>query len=128
MRRTHAVHLAGALLLTTFGCVQEEPAFEVAETGGARLVVALPRSLSATPVTEVTSTVTPASGTAKSTTLTADTGLWTGDVERGDSGSEVGLRVDARDATGAVVATVSLESVPLALYEIGRASCRERVL
>ncbi|RYZ44232.1 MAG: right-handed parallel beta-helix repeat-containing protein [Myxococcaceae bacterium] len=117
MRRIHAVHLAGALLLTTFGCVLEEPSFEVAPSGGARLVVALPRSLDAARVAAVTSTATNASGKERSSTLDADADLWVGQVDPVTSAGEgVGLRVDARDATGAVVATVAVSTLELARY------------
>ncbi|CAM3179016.1 right-handed parallel beta-helix repeat-containing protein [Corallococcus sp. ZKHCc1 1396] len=117
MRRLHAVHLAGALLLTTFGCVQEEPDFEVALSGGARLVVALPRSVDAADVVEVTSTATTVAGGTGASTLAADTGLWVGRVKPVSSaGEEVGLRVDARDGSGAVVASVTVPTVELARY------------
>ncbi|RKG92682.1 right-handed parallel beta-helix repeat-containing protein [Corallococcus terminator] len=121
MRRIHAVHLAGALLLTTFGCVQEEPSFDVAPSGGARLVVALPRSLVATSVAEVTSTATNGSGKEASSSLAlednANANLWVGEMGPVTvAGETVGLRVDARDATGAVVATVSVPTVALPPY------------
>ncbi|RKH32719.1 right-handed parallel beta-helix repeat-containing protein [Corallococcus praedator] len=111
------MHLAGALLLTTFGCVQSEPSFEVAPSGGARLVVAMPRSLESTRVAEVTSTATNASGKEVPSTLALDTNLWVGKVEPVTSpGETVGLRVEARDGAGAVVASVSVPTVELARY------------
>ena len=112
MKRTQALQLAGLLLLTAFGCVEGEPAFTVAPPGGARLVVALPRSVEALPVAQVTSTVTRAAGPEAVLTLsrTPDGGAaWSGDVEPVSIGEAVGLRVDALDGAGAVVATASLE-------------------
>ncbi|RKH67480.1 right-handed parallel beta-helix repeat-containing protein [Corallococcus llansteffanensis] len=113
------MRLAGLLLLSTFGCVEEEPAFEVAPSGGVRLVVALPRSLEAVPVAAVTSTVTHGSGPEEVVplALTPEGGAaWSGDVEPVSSGETVGLRVDALDGAGAVVATASLEeALPLSL-------------
>lgn len=112
MKRTHALHLAGLLLLTTFGCVEQDPAFTVTPAGGVRLVVALPRSLEAVPVAQVTSTVTHDGGPEEAVplSLTPDGGAsWSADVEPVSSGEAVGLRVDALDGAGAVVATVSLE-------------------
>ncbi|MCY1040755.1 right-handed parallel beta-helix repeat-containing protein [Corallococcus sp. bb12-1] len=117
MRRIHAVHLAGALLLTTFGCVQEEPSFEVAPSGGARLVVALPRSLAATSVAEVTSTATNGSGKEASSSLAKEDNLWVGEMGPVTvAGETVGLRVDARDAAGTTLATVSVPTLELARY------------
>ncbi|RKH13517.1 right-handed parallel beta-helix repeat-containing protein [Corallococcus sp. CA053C] len=113
------MQLVGLLLLSTFGCVEGEPAFTVRPAGGVRLVVALPRSLEAVPVAQVTSTVTHGSGPEEAVplALTLDAGAsWSGDVDPVSSGETVGLRVDALDGAGAVVATASLEeAVPLAL-------------
>lgn len=121
MKRTHALHLAGLLLLlTTFGCVEQDPAFTVTPAGGVRLVVALPRSLEAVPVAQVTSTVTHGAGPEEAVplSLTPEGGAsWSADVEPVNSGEAVGLRVDALDGAGAVVATARLEeAVTLAVY------------
>jgi hypothetical protein len=113
MKRTHVLHLAGALLLTSLGCVREDPDFSVAPAGGARLVVAVPLSVEAT---GVTSAVTHASGQADSAPLTRDSGgAWVGDVRSESFEDSVAVRVDAVDAAGAVVATASLPELPLPL-------------
>lgn len=117
MKRTHLVHLVGALLLSSLGCVEEEPEFSVAPSGGARLVVALPRTVAAS---RVTSTVTHASGATEATSLTLDREggrAWSAVVKPEAPEEEVGLRVDAVDASGEVVATASLDAkVKLPLY------------
>ncbi|WP_147450421.1 right-handed parallel beta-helix repeat-containing protein [Corallococcus carmarthensis] len=120
LKPAHALHLVGALLLTTFGCVEEDPAFTAPLAGGARVVVALPRSSDAV---AVTTSVTHASGATESKALTPKAGpdggvVWSTVVKPASPEEEIRLAVDARNAADASVGTLSLDAgVKLPLYE-----------
>ncbi|RYZ34103.1 MAG: hypothetical protein EOO72_13390, partial [Myxococcaceae bacterium] len=119
LKPAHALHLVGVLLLTTFGCVEEEPAVTAPLAGGARLVVAPPRSLE---VIEVTASVTHASGATESKALTSatdpDGGIaWSAVVKPESPEEELQLAVTARDSTEAGMAPLSVDAgVKLPLY------------
>ncbi|NOJ95833.1 right-handed parallel beta-helix repeat-containing protein [Corallococcus coralloides] len=119
LKPARVLHLVGLLLLTTFGCVEEEPAVTAPLAGGARLVVAPPRSLE---VVEVTASVTHASGATETKALTSatdpDGGIaWSAVVKPASPEEELQLTVTAEDAAEAVVASVSPDArVKLPLY------------
>ncbi|WP_404367513.1 right-handed parallel beta-helix repeat-containing protein [Corallococcus coralloides] len=119
LKPARALHLVGLLLLSTFGCVEEDPAVTAPLAGGARLVVAPPRSLEAA---SVTASVTHASGATESKALTLaadpDGGLaWSAVVKPESPEEELQLTVTAEDAVEAVVASVSPNAgVKLPLY------------
>lgn len=119
LKPARVLHLVGLLLLSTFGCVEEEPAFTAPLAGGARLVVALPRSAEAA---SVTASVTHASGATETKALTSaadpDGGIaWSAVVKPASPEEEVQLTVAAEDAAEAVVASVSPDAgVKLPLY------------
>ncbi|RKH53203.1 right-handed parallel beta-helix repeat-containing protein [Corallococcus aberystwythensis] len=108
------------MLLTAFGCVEEEPTFTAPLAGGARLVVAMPRSAEAV---AVTATVTHTSGATESKALTPRTDpgggiAWTTVVKPESPEEEIRLAVDAVNADDSVTARLSLDAgVKLPLYE-----------
>ncbi|WP_338262421.1 right-handed parallel beta-helix repeat-containing protein [Corallococcus caeni] len=120
LKPANALLLVGALLLTTFGCVEEEPSFTAPLAGGARVVVAVPRSAEAVAVTTM---VTHASGATESKALAPRTDpdggvAWAAVVKPESPEEELRLAVDARNASDAVVASVSPDAgVKLPLYE-----------
>ncbi|WP_147443292.1 right-handed parallel beta-helix repeat-containing protein [Corallococcus sp. AB011P] len=119
LKPARVLHLVGLLLLSTLGCVEEEPAFTAPLAGGARLVVAPPRSLE---VIEVTASVTHASGTTETKALTSatdpDGGIaWSAVVKPESPEEELQLAVTARDSTEAGMAPLSVDAgVKLSLY------------
>ncbi|QAT89039.1 branched-chain amino acid ABC transporter2C amino acid-binding protein [Corallococcus coralloides] len=119
LKPARVLHLVGLLLLSTFGCVEEEPAVTAPLAGGARLVVAPPRSLE---VIEVTASVTHASGATESKALTSatdpDGGIaWSAVVKPESPEEELQLAVTARDSTEAGMAPLSVDAgVKLPLY------------
>jgi hypothetical protein len=120
LKPAHALHLVGLLLLTSVGCVEEDPAFTAPLAGGARVVVALPRSSGAV---AVTATVTHASGATESKALRPETDpdggiAWSAVVKPASPEEEIGLSVAAQSASDAVVASARLEpGVKLPVYE-----------
>nr|WP_242594601.1 right-handed parallel beta-helix repeat-containing protein [Corallococcus exiguus] len=119
MKPARALHLVGLLLLTTFGCVEEEPAVTAPLAGGARLVVAPPRS---SEVISVTASVTHASGAKETKALTPATDpaggiAWSAVVKPESPEEELQLTVTARDSTEAGRAPLSVDAgVKLPLY------------
>ncbi|NRD47158.1 right-handed parallel beta-helix repeat-containing protein [Corallococcus exiguus] len=119
LKPARALHLVGLLLLTTFGCVEEEPAVTAPLAGGARLVVAPPRSSA---VAAVTASVTHASGATESKALTSatdpDGGIaWSAVVKPESPEEQIQLSVAAEDSTKEVVASVKSDAgVKLPLY------------
>ncbi|NNB87880.1 right-handed parallel beta-helix repeat-containing protein [Corallococcus exiguus] len=112
LKPARALHLVGLLLLTTFGCVEEEPAVTAPLAGGARLVVAPPRSLE---VISVTASVTHASGATESKALTSATDpdggiVWSAVVKPESPEEEIQLAVTARDSTEAGRAPLSVDA------------------
>ena len=120
LKPAHALHLVGLLLLTSVGCVEEDPAFTAPLAGGARVVIALPRSSDAV---AVTATVTHASGATESKALTPETDpdggiAWSAVVKPASPEEEIGLSVAAQSASDAVVASARLEpGVKLPVYD-----------
>lgn len=119
LKPARALHLVGLLLLTTFGCVEEDPAFTAPLAGGARLVVAPPRSSA---VAAVTASVTHASGATESKALTSATDpdgriAWSAVVKPESPEEQIQLSVAAEDSTKEVVASVKSDAgVKLPLY------------
>ncbi|MFB1485212.1 right-handed parallel beta-helix repeat-containing protein [Corallococcus sp. RDP092CA] len=119
LKPAHALHLVGMLLLTTVGCVEEDPEFTAPLAGGARLVVALPRS---SEVVAVTALVTHASGATESKALTPQTDpnggvAWSAVVKPESPTEEIQLTVTAEDAAEAGRESLRLETgVKLPLY------------
>ncbi|WP_375755445.1 right-handed parallel beta-helix repeat-containing protein [Corallococcus exercitus] len=120
LKPANAVLLVGALLSTLVGCVEEEPSFTAPLAGGARVVVALPRSSEAV---TVTTTVTHASGATESKALTPKTDpdggiAWSTVVKPESSEEEIRLAVDAVNGADGIVGALSLDAgVKLPLYE-----------
>ncbi|NRD54194.1 right-handed parallel beta-helix repeat-containing protein [Corallococcus exiguus] len=112
LKPARALHLVGLLLLTTFGCVEEEPAVTAPLAGGVRVVVAAPRSSA---VAAVTASVTHASGATESKALTSatdpDGGIaWSAVVKPESPEEQIQLSVAAEDSTKEVVASVKSDA------------------
>ncbi|MHA7634830.1 right-handed parallel beta-helix repeat-containing protein [Corallococcus sp. M7] len=105
LKPARALHLVGLLLLSTFGCVEEEPAVTAPLAGGVRVVVAAPRAV--TPLY-----VGASAGTAtKNLTQEPEGGpTWAGSLKPNAPGEEVRLSADIMDSPDTVAASVRLET------------------
>ncbi|WP_147442090.1 right-handed parallel beta-helix repeat-containing protein [Corallococcus exercitus] len=110
LKPANAVLLVGALLSSTFGCVEEDPAFTAPLAGGARVVVAAPHAV--TPLRVGASAVT-ASDTVASMDLKQDPEggpAWAGTLKPDAHEEELFLRVDVMDSPDTIVASLNLDA------------------
>ncbi|WP_223640110.1 right-handed parallel beta-helix repeat-containing protein [Corallococcus sp. EGB] len=109
LKPAHALHLVGLLLLSTVGCVQEEPEFTAPLSGGVRVVVVAPRAV--TPL-QVGAMALTASRTAGGVDLTQDpegSRTWAGSLRPDARGEEVFLGASILDAPGSITAEMRLD-------------------
>ncbi len=113
----HLLRLAGVLLLAATGCrLEDSPPIGLEPSASVRVLVVLPRSMEATPVTEVRAAVTPGSGSAVDAVLGGEGGLWQGLMRGIASGDEARVRATVVGEGGGVVAQVELADIALAAH------------
>jgi hypothetical protein len=107
--------LAGALVLATAGCQQDEqePPVSVEPAGSARVVVALPRSLPVSQVARVEVIATPAEGREARVDLAGSGALWRGLLRQVRSGAGTAVVARALGAGDVALAQVELSGVEL---------------
>ncbi|MBN9681625.1 MULTISPECIES: right-handed parallel beta-helix repeat-containing protein [unclassified Corallococcus] len=105
LKPARALHLVGLLLLSTFGCVEEEPAVTAPLAGGVRVVVAAPRAV--TPLF-----VGASAGPASMNLTQAPEGgpTWAGSLKPDAPGEEVFLSADVMDSEDTIAASMRLET------------------
>ncbi|MGE6762615.1 right-handed parallel beta-helix repeat-containing protein [Corallococcus interemptor] len=116
LKPVHVLQLVGLLLLTSAGCVEEDPAFTAPLAGGVRVVVAAPRSVIPRTVSVLADT---SSGGMAYAGLTQDPEggpAWAGSLKPDAPGEEVSLDVAIMDSPDTIGATVVLEGVRVPVY------------